>query len=526
MVRKYTRLMATEVPQSEQLSEQQVLNNAGGYVFHIDDWARLDRFLILGSDEPTYYQKARDLTIANAKCVSRCWDLDWQRTAKRIAEISDKGRAAKNDAAIFALAMGACHKEVKVRVAALDQLSAVCRTGTHLFQFVDCARSLGRGWGRALKHAVANWYDSKKVEDVAYQAIKYRSRENYTHKRLLQTAHPPGDKSTDRTALYRWICAKEHDAEALPTIVGAHLKAMASDKVGDWTALARKHNLPWEALPTEANAKPEVWNALLPKMGLTALVRNLGNMSRVGTIVPLSEAEDIVVDRLADQIALRKSRFHPFTILQAMAVYESGHGMRGSGTWNVSKRVVDALDDAFYKAFDNVEPTGKRTFIGLDVSGSMSLPLNGSPVTVAAAAAAMAMVTMRTEKKWHVLAFDQGIRDLGISARDSLKDVVRKTNSINGGGTDCSLPMVWAAKNGIEVDIFQVITDNETWHGNIHPSKALQNYRKQTGINAKLVVMGMTATQFSIADPNDAGMLDCVGFDTSAPAIIADFCRQ
>jgi len=242
--------------------------------------------------------------------------------------------------------------------------------------------------------------------------------------------------------------------------------------------------------------------------------------------VPLSEAEDIVVERLADEIALRKSRLHPFTILQAMAVYESGHGMRGSGTWQVSQRVVDALDSAFYKAFDNVEPTGKRTFIGLDVSGSMSSPLNGSPVTVAAAAAAMAMVTMRTEKKWHVLAFDQGIRDLGISVRDSLKDVVRKTDSINGGGTDCSLPMIYAGQRGMEVDTFIVITDNETWAGNIHPAKALQNYRKATGIKSKLIVVGMTATNFTIADPSDGGMLDVVGFDTSAPAIMADFARQ
>lgn len=47
--------------------------------------------------------------------------------------------------------------------------------------------------------------------------------------------------------------------------------------------------------------------------------------------------------------------------------------------------------------------------------------------------------------------------------------------------------------------------------------------REATGIAAKLVVVGLTATGFTIADPADGGMLDVVGFDASAPAVIADF---
>ena len=35
----------------------------------------------------------------------------------------------------------------------------------------------------------------------------------------------------------------------------------------------------------------------------------------------------------------------------------------------------------------------------------------------------------------------------------------------------------------------------------------------------------MTSNGFTIADPHDRGMLDVVGFDTTAPAVIADFVR-
>ena len=33
----------------------------------------------------------------------------------------------------------------------------------------------------------------------------------------------------------------------------------------------------------------------------------------------------------------------------------------------------------------------------------------------------------------------------------------------------------------------------------------------------------VVANEFTIADPQDAGMLDVVGFDSAAPALIADF---
>jgi len=91
------------------------------------------------------------------------------------------------------------------------------------------------------------------------------------------------------------------------------------------------------------------------------------------------------------------------------------------------------------------------------------------------------------------------------------------------GGTDCALPMVWAAEQRVPVDVFAVYTNSETWHGDIHPAQALACYREQMGIPTKLIVVGMTANKFSIAAPDDAGMMDVVGFDTAAPQVMADF---
>lgn len=42
-------------------------------------------------------------------------------------------------------------------------------------------------------------------------------------------------------------------------------------------------------------------------------------------------------------------------------------------------------------------------------------------------------------------------------------------------------------------------------------------------LDAKLVVVALTPTEFTIADPSDAGMLDVSGFDSAVPGLIGDF---
>jgi 60 kDa SS-A/Ro ribonucleoprotein len=147
----------------------------------------------------------------------------------------------------------------------------------------------------------------------------------------------------------------------------------------------------------------------------------------------------------------------------------------------------------------------------------------GLPLTPREASAAMAMVTVATEPDVDVVGFCETLRPLDISPRRRLDDVISMVSSLKFGGTDCALPMTDALMKGLEYDTFIVYADSETWSGGIHPYQALRQYRQQTGIDAKLVVVGMAATEFTIADPSDPGMLDVVGFDTAAPGLIGDF---
>jgi 60 kDa SS-A/Ro ribonucleoprotein len=218
---------------------------------------------------------------------------------------------------------------------------------------------------------------------------------------------------------------------------------------------------------------------------------------------------------------------HPIQVLSALRTYSSGRGVRSAATWTVSNKTVEALDEAFELSFGAVEPAGTRHLLGLDVSGSMNCgEIAGVPgLTPNVASAALAIVAARTEPWTAIMGFDNGIRELGVTARDSILDATKKVSGINCGGTDCALPMIWALANKVNVDTFVVLTDSETWAGKIQPVQALVKYRQATGINAKLIVVGMTSTGFTIADPTDAGMLDVVGFDGAAPALMAKFAK-
>lgn len=520
---------STKVRQTERLDARQVKNNAGGFVYELDMFARLDRFLILGSDSPTYYQSARKLTRENAKCVVECWDADARRTAARVVEISTNGRAPKNSAAIFALALGAMSEDVDTRRAAVEAVEAVCRTATHIFEFASLLDALGRGWGRTVRRAVRKWYETPTADKLAYQMTKYRSRHDYTHERMIQRAHPPAsDGNGKRVALYRWACGGHLLGHELPEIVVGHLVAMRTEKASELVPLIERHRLTWEQIPTWSLGDARVWEALLPNLGLTALLRNLGTLSALGVVKPLGVHTATVADRFRDVSAVRASRLHPYTILNALAVYRSGKAVKGERTWPVVQAIVDALEDAFYLAFANVEPTGKRIMLALDVSGSMAFEENkiGGVLTAREAAAAMAMVTARSEKHHHFVAFSDGIADLAIGARMSLPEVVNAIQGLPFKRTDCAAPMLHALDKGLEVDTFVVYTDNETYHGAIHPKEALRKYRRETGIPAKLIVVGMSSTGFTIADPRDGGMMDVVGFDSEAVSIMADFIRS
>lgn len=541
---KYTKhLDPAQAPQTEKAKKGQKRNSAGGYSFKLDKFGRLERFLILGCEGGTYYSTEKKLTKENAKCVEKCLAEDPARAVKTIVDVSEAGRAPKNDPAILALAIVASSENEEARKLALQNLNAVCRIGTHLFQFVDTVDKF-RGWGRGLRSAVGRWYTSKSSDQLAYQLLKYQNREGWAHKDVLKLAHtdPPAElESALRWAVYgpddlgpKTIKGKGAVKDrsygsvgTLPALLTGYEILKRATTTAEVVSLIETYGFTHEMIPNEWKGEKEVWEALLQKMPYTAMIRNLAKMTSIGLIAPLSKSTGLVSERLADSEMIRKARVHPIAILNAMKTYGRGHGLKGSLAWHPDQRVMDALNAAFYGSFSTIEPTGKNYLLGIDVSGSMTGgSVGGSPtLTPREAAAAMAMVVARTEKNWHCMGFFNRFIELKISPNMRLDEVCRVMNGLPFNSTDCSLPMTYATYNNMEVDAFAVFTDNETYAGRVHPHIALEEYRQKSGRPAVSGVFGLTSTNFTIADPDDAGQMDFVGLDSAAPSVFADFVR-
>ena len=551
-----TGLNATETPQSLPIpGRDMVANNAGGFVFKLEEWKQLDRFLILGSEGGTFYVSEKKLTAENANKVLLLLQKDGLKVVAKTVEMLTSGRAPKPDTAIFVLALAAAKGDDATRKAALAAVPSALKTGTQLLKFVDTVNEL-RGWGRGLKKAIQLWFKGRKAETLALQLVKYKQREGWSMKDVLRLAKPvpaddvqgklfgwtakrdnaawakapvaPGDKALDFVWAAEQASGLKLVAENADTAEAKAILAEANQaSVKKLVDLIVTYRLPREALPTEALNRAEVWEALLQEMPMTAMIRNLGTMSKIGLLKPLSDAEKLVAGRLTDAARLRGAKVHPIQVLSALRTYSSGRGVRSAATWTVSSKIVESLDEAFELSFGAVEPAGTRHLLGLDVSGSMSGgEIAGVPgLSPSAATAALAVVAARTEPWTAIMGFADSFRDLGITARDRVDVATRKVSGLTFGSTDASLPMTWALENKIQVDTFVVMTDNETWSGRSHPVQALEKYRQATGIGAKLIVVGMTSTGFTIADPNDAGMLDVVGFDGATPAFMAKFAK-
>ena len=525
----------TSTPQTEKAHVKQTKNKAGGYTFSVSDVERVKRFLIIGTDGGTYYTNEQKLSVENAKAVLKLAQTNHPALVSAILDVSLRGAAPKQDATLFALAIAASTGSEDERRAALSILSQVARTGTHLFQFAGFVEQF-RGWGRGLRKAVASWYTDKDVDQLAYQMVKYRQRNGWSHRDLLRLAHPSTQEAS-RSALFDWA-VRGNVGEATPRLIEGFLKAQEAG--ANIPALIKDYGLSWEMLPDSVINEKSTWDALLDKgVPMGALIRQLGRLARIGVTPAMGGRTTEVANLLTNPEALKKARIHPINLLTAMRTYASGASTRGSSAWKPSTKIVDALDKAFYLAFDTVEPAGKRTLLALDVSGSMGWESAGTGLTAREISVAMAMVTMASEPESHIMGFTSGqtygsIRGWGrsagftaldISPRDSLQTNINKVSNLAFGGTDCSLPFTYAEKEGLDVDTVVVYTDNETYAGYRHPFQALEHYRKSSGLDTKLVAVGVTATESTITNPDDAGSLSVVGFDPAVPRLISDFSK-
>lgn len=588
--KSYASIVNAPQPQTVQTDERQVKNDAGGYVFQADLWTRLQRFLVLGTESDSYYVGAEQKTFEAYKVIQDCLKADGFRTVDMAVTCSQEVTAPKNDPALWVMSMACSPKYASEEVVkyALERMRFVARTLSFLYQFIGMVQQ-SRGWGRGLRNAVAGWFDQMGFHGSAYQAVKYRQRNGWSGGDVLRLAHPRFNV-IELNAIFRWLTngegglgerkvkriakTKTYEQDypavgaALPTIIRAYeaLQAMqAAGKVlptGDWDEgepsqnpllqmqgvrdpvvqgktvvdeairLIGKYDLTWEMLPTQLLNEKAVWEALIPNMPYTALMRNLAKMTRTNVFAN-REMLTLVCNHLTDQDAIVKARIHPINILAANMTYAQGKGMRGSETWTPERRITEALDKAFPLAFKAIVPTGQRILVAIDVSGSMGAKVNGMEyLSCSQAATALAVSILGSEPDADSMLFHTAPIISQLSPRNTLASSMQYIASVPSAGTDCGVPFTWAigrldaGQIDRMYDAVIILTDTQTWAGvgaHGHCYRAIEAARKRNP-KMRVVEVALEANKFTL-EPENPLTLRIAGLDSSAPKLINEFLR-
>lgn len=513
-------------------------NSCGNSVYKVSDEQLLKRFLMLGSENGSYYIGSHELTIEHLDCLERLLGKDPDTVLETCK--SHLSKVYKKDYLLFVLARCCAAKQnPELRKESYKIALDACTIPTNLFMFVDMYEKIHKklngstGWNSLMKGFVASWYLEKDVMRLAYLITKYKNRNNWTHKDVIRLSHPKGfaESFADHDALFAYI-TKDHDAFS-GKVNDMELKAYIDDcetlkgskDATQAVSLIEKHGFVREHVPTTLLNDVHVWNALLQKMPMVALLRNLNKLTSIGVFGLFHESLKNTISLLCNEDAIKKSKIHPLQALVALKTYSSGQGFKGSLTWKPDPLITAALNQTYKLAFNNVTPTKKRYLLALDVSGSMTgaTVCGINTMTAAEVSTAMAMVIASTEPVCDVMGFSHEFKRLDVSAELPLETNMRQIYNMAFGATDISLPFEWAQQNNNAYDVFIVFTDSETNCNRIPPAQALKNYRARMGIDAKLIVVAMSANKFTVADPNDLGMMDIAGFDAETPGVIADF---
>lgn len=226
-------------------------------------------------------------------------------------------------------------------------------------------RNLPKPVKRGVADAVARLYTERNL-------LKYDSAsDGYRFGDVIDLVHPiAGSHSEAWTAwqgdLFAHALDRRHGRDnPIPERLGmlrarAELLALPVGErravLGDPQRL-KDAGITWEALagwlqgPMDAAA----WSAVIPSMGIFALVRNLRNFDQAGVSDALAEQ---VIGKISDPAVVAKSRMLPFRF---WAAYKHTSSLR----W------AHALDRALNASLGNVPALGGRTLVLVDRSPSM-----------------------------------------------------------------------------------------------------------------------------------------------------------
>jgi 60 kDa SS-A/Ro ribonucleoprotein len=436
-------------------------NEAGGRAYALEPKHALAQLAATGCFNGTYYAQA-DEQLTTLKIL-----VDQEADNAFLAKLAvySRQRAMMKDMPV-ALLLALSKRDPSLFRKVFDRVVDNGRTLRTLVQLLRSGQFGRKGLSYSLQRAVQRWLNTASVEKLLSASIG----NDPSLRDVLRLARPtPPDNA--RRALFGWLTDKpvEKWAPATESDLPEEVMALAAFRKAE-TAEAQvlilgNMHARWDLLADTAKG-PAVWAAIARKMGPQALRMNLNTFLRHGIIGPDAnrEMDDYVAMRLADPEEIRRSRQFPY---QFLAAYLNSNP-------EMSQKIKAALHKAAEIACGNIPELSGPVVIGLDVSGSMSMPITGnrgrgatSKMRCVDVAALFAAAILRRNPDSVVIPFDTAAYEAKVDPNDSVLSLAERLAKYGGGGTNCSLPL--AAANARYANRHfagcVLVSDQESWVG-------------------------------------------------------------
>ena len=260
----------------------------------------------------------------------------------------------------------------------------------------------------------------------------------------------------------------------------------------------------WETYISANGSTAETWDAIAPKMGIMALVRNLRNFQEKGA----EKAFAIAVEAMRNPQIVRESRMLPFRWLSAYREVSGAY-------------VLDALCDAMDLSVKVIPKISGSVAIFGDNSGSMEHEISPrSKVCYMDIAGMMAAICLhQCTGEVYSGVFGQQFKFVGLSRKSSiLANAMTMRHTNVGHATYAHLALEWLIASVKKVDKVFIFSDEQTYtsdtgyyHQSVPVSQLWEEYRKQCP-KAILYAINLSGYGTSSFDPGQTGVVQIAGW--------------
>lgn len=420
------------------------VNNAGGAAYKLAPREALAKLACVGFLANTFYTSAQDQLTEILAVAAQCDDVFVGQVA---AYARQKGQMKDTPAVLLAYLFG------KKSPALTEGLfRTVIDNAKMASNFLRAVRSgkFGRvSLGTKGKRLLSGWLNRSSLDYLFRQSIA----KDPSLADIIRLARPNPTRTPDwtaRSALYRRLIGKEHVHGDLPQLVqDFDLWGLGAGPLPD---------VPFNMVDSQP-LKPADWAQLFQRGGLQFIRMNLNTAQRQGVFKDPAMVK-MVAERLSDATEVAASRQFPYQWLTAFLAVR--------GDVDIPQQIKEGLHAALEASTRNVPALAGNVYVAVDCSGSMASPVTGVKVhhsthlSYMDVAALFAASIARTSPTVKVMTFNNAATFVPIEPRDTLFTIAT-TLAKSGGGTDCSAPLRLLATEKRPVDLFVLISDEESW---------------------------------------------------------------